>query len=89
MTEPDSDQLAIEASTTAVNTGATEAGFTVSYSPQGAPRQRRRYVSRDGGAGWWRVHEEWTGCVWRTIGREPIADIVVEGFVPAGGETDA
>jgi hypothetical protein len=52
--------------------------FTVEYTPACAPRRRLRFEPRSDGAGWWRIEEEWTGCRWRPVGREPVDDVVCE-----------
>lgn len=52
--------------------------FTVEYSPIEGLRKRVRYETRADGDGWWRIEEEHTGTNWRTIGREPVRDVVCE-----------
>jgi hypothetical protein len=47
----------------------------IAYTPNGAARRRIRFVRRQNGSGWWRIVDEWTGCTWRQVGREPVSDI--------------
>lgn len=57
---------------------APEDEFAVAFSPGRARRRRVRYETRTDADGWWRIDEEWTGCTWRTVGREPVVDVVVK-----------
>jgi hypothetical protein len=50
----------------------------VEYTPADGPRRRIRYEPRADGDGYLRVVDEWTGCNWRQVGAEPVADLVVE-----------
>lgn len=50
---------------------------TIAYTPAGSTRRRIRVVNREDGPGWWLIEDEWTGCVWRPIGREPVDDVAV------------
>ena len=51
--------------------------ITITYTPAGSTRHRLRVVHREDGPGWWLIEDEWTGCVWRPIGREPVDDVTV------------
>ncbi|QLH76918.1 HNH endonuclease [Halosimplex rubrum] len=51
--------------------------ITVAYTPSKESRHRIRFVDRCDGSGWWRVTDEWTGCTWRPVGREPVSDVEV------------
>jgi len=62
-------------------TDETDEPFVVEYTPDGTTRKRTRFEPRQYGPGWWRVSEEWTGCTWRPIGREPVTDVVVRRTV--------
>jgi len=58
--------------------------ITVEFTRGVDQRCRVRYELRADGEGWWRIDEEHTGCTWRTVGREPVADVVVEDAEVAG-----
>jgi hypothetical protein len=60
------------------------AGFTVEYTPVRGSRQRVRYEPRADDTGHWRIEEAWTGCRWRTRGREPVQDVVCDHDEAAG-----
>ena len=49
--------------------------FAIEYTPARASRRRTRFERRSNGPGWWRIEDEWTGCRWRPIGREPVDDV--------------
>lgn len=49
--------------------------FVIEYTPARAGRRRTRFEPRSDGPGWWRIEDEWTGCTWRPIGREPVDDV--------------
>jgi len=51
--------------------------LTVAYTPSKGGRHRIRFIERDDGPGWWRIIDEWTGCIWRPVGREPVSDVEV------------
>jgi hypothetical protein len=55
---------------------------TFTYRPPRGPPRRVVFEPRSG-AGHWCVEQEWTGCTWRTVGREPVRDLHVEGMAPA------
>lgn len=52
---------------------------TVRYRPVGGPPRRHRYRPAAGteGVEYWRLEQEWTGCTWRTVGREPVESFAV------------
>jgi hypothetical protein len=52
--------------------------YTIEYSV-GTRRRKLELEPRSDGEGYWFVESEWTGCAWRTVGREPVADVTVEG----------
>ena len=52
-------------------------GFSIEYRPAHQPRRRQRYDPRDSADGWWLIEEEWNGCKWRIVGREPVDDVSV------------
>ena len=56
-----------------------EEGVALEFKPTGSGRQRYRIAARDDDLGWWLVHEEWTGCAWRPVGREPVRDVTIWG----------
>ncbi|WP_224449314.1 hypothetical protein [Haloprofundus salilacus] len=58
---------------------------TVEYTPASAPRRRLVFES-DPIAGRTLREDEWTGCNWRTVGREPVRDVDVEEHVVRGHE---
>lgn len=62
--------------------------FCVEFIIWGELRQRHRYVSRADGLGWWRHYDEWTGETWRSLEREPIADVVVHAPRNSAGRID-
>lgn len=66
-----------ESSTTAHAAADPPVGFTVQFTPERDPRRRIRYEPRTHADGWWRITDEWTGCSWRIVGREPVVDVVV------------
>lgn len=78
-TPPDETAVAASSSTTPL-----AAAFRITFTPERAGRRRIRYEPRRDADGWWRVHEEWTGCTWRITGREPVVDVVVEREVDDG-----
>lgn len=49
----------------------------IAFTPTGPSRRRARFIQRDDGPGWWRIEEEWTGCTWRPIGREPVREVEI------------
>ena len=49
--------------------------FAIKYTPARAGRRRTRFEPRSDGPGWWRIEDEWTGCTWRPVGREPVEDV--------------
>jgi hypothetical protein len=49
--------------------------FAIEYTPARAGRRRTRFEPRSDGPGWWRIEDEWTGCKWRPVGREPVNDV--------------
>lgn len=51
-------------------------GFTIEWTTAAGVRERHRFEPRE--TGFWRVHEAHTGCRWRTLGREPVTDVVLE-----------
>lgn len=54
--------------------------FTIAFT---GPRDRRRIrYEPDGTGGWLRIHQVHTGTSWRTVGREPVEELAVEGAVP-------
>jgi len=71
------------------DTGASPASavsepIVIEYTPRSAPRRRVRYEPRGGSAAdrWWRIEAEWTGCHWRTLGREPVREPVCHSLTP-------
>lgn len=62
----------------------TARGFTLAFTPESGPRRRIRFEPRgDAPAGphgpaFWRIEEEFTGCRWRTLGRESVKAIALE-----------
>jgi hypothetical protein len=57
--------------------GFDDGTVTIEFAPAKSVRQRLRFVDRDDGPGWWRLDEKWTGCRWRTVGREPVTEVEV------------
>lgn len=51
--------------------------FTVEFTPADGPRRRVRFYPREYD-GWWREMQLYTGCSWRTIGREVVSNVVCE-----------
>ena len=51
--------------------------FEVRFTLSNGARHRFRFEPRVNGPDWWRFKDEWTGCAWRPIGREPVCDIQV------------
>lgn len=49
----------------------------IAFTPTGSSRRRARFIKRDDGPGWWRIEEEWTGCTWRPVGREPVREVEI------------
>ena len=49
----------------------------IRFTLQNGTRRRYRFEPRVAGPDWWRFEDEWTGCTWRPIGREPVRDIDV------------
>lgn len=52
------------------------ADFQYEYTPPKGSR-RRITVEELPTGGHTRLVEEWTGCSWRAVGREPVMDVVV------------
>jgi hypothetical protein len=46
----------------------------ISFTDGSHTRRRYRFVARDDGQ-WWRLDEEWTGCLWRPVGRELVSNV--------------
>ncbi len=59
------------------STPSTDA-FRITFTPERQAARRIRFEARSDANGWWRIDQEWTGCAWRTVGREPVANVVVE-----------
>ncbi|QHS17212.1 hypothetical protein GWK26_08690 [haloarchaeon 3A1-DGR] len=49
--------------------------IAITFKPESGPRRRFRYEPRPDGPGWWRIEDEWNGCRWRIVGREPVDDV--------------
>ena len=49
----------------------------IQFTLENRTRRRFRFEPRLHGSDWWRFEDEWTGCTWRPIGREPIRNIDV------------
>lgn len=67
-----------EPNTTTGTDGSSEStpstgSISITFVPARLSRCRIRFVERDDGPGWWRIDDEWTGCRWQPVGREPIA----------------
>jgi hypothetical protein len=45
----------------------------IEFTDEDGTRRRIRYVARTDD--WWRIEEEWTGCLWRVVGCELITDL--------------
>ncbi|TKX48569.1 hypothetical protein EXE41_01110 [Halorubrum sp. SD690R] len=58
----------------------------ITFVPARSPRRRIRFVERDDGPGWWRIDDEWTGCRWWPVGREPVAEVERMGGSGFDGE---
>ena len=58
----------------------------VRFTLSSGARHRFRFEPRVNGPSWWRFEDEWTGCAWRPIGREPVRDIKV--FVTERGNSN-
>ncbi|OYR82571.1 hypothetical protein DJ84_10060 [Halorubrum ezzemoulense] len=52
-------------------------GLAIAYRPARQPWRQIRFEERPDADGWWLINEEWTGCSWRTVGREPVDEIFV------------
>ncbi|GAB6878217.1 hypothetical protein JCM17823_04910 [Halorubrum gandharaense] len=44
----------------------------VTYTVAAGERRRVRYEPRTDAPGQWRIEQVWTGCTWRTVGREHV-----------------
>ena len=53
-------------------------GLAIAYRPDRQPWRQIRFEERPDADGWWLINEEWTGCSWRTVGREPVGDVRVD-----------
>ncbi|WP_199237903.1 hypothetical protein [Halorubrum sp. GN12_10-3_MGM] len=60
--------------------------ISITFVPARSSRRRIRFVERDDGPGWWRIDDEWTGCRWRPVGREPVTDVERMGGSGFDGE---
>ncbi|MBX0325778.1 hypothetical protein EGH21_22430 [Halomicroarcula sp. F13] len=52
--------------------------MSVTYQPTTGPHRRLRLEPRAADGGMWRYTEVWTGCQWRTEGREPVDVLTIE-----------
>jgi len=50
--------------------------FVVEYSTADGRKRVRFHPKAKDCEMWIRTEQEWTGCTWRTIGREPVTDFV-------------
>ncbi|WP_197052484.1 hypothetical protein [Halobellus rufus] len=48
------------------------------FTVQRESRRRYRFEPRHTGPGWWRFEDEWTGCQWRPVGREVLAEVELQ-----------
>ena len=55
----------------------------VEFTDEAGTRRRVRYVPRTDE--WWRIEEQWTGCLWRHVGRELVDDLQRWSRPVAGG----
>jgi len=53
------------------------AGLTIEFTNAATQRRRYRFEQRSAG-GWWRVEEEFNEGSWRAVGKEVVADVVIE-----------
>jgi len=60
-------------------TDETETLLEVVVTPEHAPTRRYRYQRRQTQPGYWRTEYEWTGCLWRIVGREALTDLSISG----------
>ncbi len=58
----------------------------IEFTDEAGTRRRVRYMPRDNEE-WWRIEEQWTGCLWRHVGRELVTDLQ-RWSRPATGECD-
>ncbi len=45
----------------------------IEFTDEAGTRRRIRYIPRS--EDWWRIEEQWTGCLWRLVGRELVTDL--------------
>lgn len=55
----------------------------IEFSDDTHTRRRIRFVPRRAGD-WWRIEEEWTGCLWRHVGRELVTKVTYRQRRPDG-----
>jgi len=51
----------------------TQQEHIIEFTDEAGTRRRVRYVPRTDD--WWRIEEQWTGCLWRVVGRDLITDL--------------
>ena len=73
--QPSTNETAIAESLSPISSGDA---YRITFTPERQSTRRIRYEPRSDADGWWRIEEEWTGCTWRIVGREPVANVVVE-----------
>ena len=67
-----------ESKFTAPDSGQTPVdGLAIAYRPARQPWRKIQFEERSDADGWWLIEKEWTGCSWRTVGREPVDEIFV------------
>jgi len=60
------------------------AAYSIRYDLAGGPpRKIEFHPSERPDTEYIRVVREWNGCQWRTVGREPVDDVVVTGELQA------
>lgn len=52
-------------------------GILIEFTNAATQRRRYRFEQRSAG-GWWRIEEEFSEGSWRAVGKEVVADVVIE-----------